>query len=812
MRENIRKTLLARLFERPRPLSASLFRESAEFLFPAREEFIRFLKIESEQERIQAAKHIINALHRGVRFGPPVRLLQNLLTYEQSRSGAHSEEYVAQDHYVHLVNLYLTGLYFFSHHRGIHNQCRAAIRLLKQRALARIATQDNRAASIVQGMNEYRIFGLLWVYFVLYHDIGYPLEGASPTERSEFNDVLKPFKNLTNSLLKDITAKTLSNLLAVDFILTDEDALLLRDLLGTSERYVLFSKQGEKADDLLNAFHIPPEINGPLNESAVHRLLASLGGATHFTRINSGHAVRLVSSLIPDANICAVLAERTTGEPLVLVVRGDEAAFGINTARASRAILRRKLPELLESAFGTGNPPSQSTEWLYFILDARAEFERVLSTFHSSEVSAADFAAEYGVIKTHIANSVPVHSLLASGSIGAFEASRRFYWELHRALAEVEDGEPGSELTELFRVATRQFGNIADEFPKHAGDCLGRVVAGEIKQKRGIDVFDELTGSTTSELQIAFKRFFTRLAPQVADCVVQGVGHKMEATLKQVRSARECHMVLSSLVSGEISLDVNADEEVETAINPLVTVPFASATSIHSATLESVSEGVEIIDRQLIGIGFCPLERILATYHPEFKKHPSLSDTERVFLDHGLTASLVLLGCRAFFQRCSAALAGEPGAQAAPGIRAIRVALGLGSAAQDHALSFEFQEILPTVAHMVALHNLYPSGLPGYEGYRTSLRRDPLCFVAMLADGLQLWDRPKLLNLGHQDLPPTIRASGFDIRVEETGISLVFEGTEFLFGKLAQYRQALDSYMSGASSMVHLRSGNRSVR
>src|SRR4051812_46069220 len=110
-RSDVKQTLLLRLFERPRPISSDAFSTALHHMFPGRSDFVKFLRTEREEEQKHLSKQIIYSLVHSRPFSPPSHFLANLLNFEEATGGdakPGAAGYVAQDHFVHLVNLYLT--------------------------------------------------------------------------------------------------------------------------------------------------------------------------------------------------------------------------------------------------------------------------------------------------------------------------------------------------------------------------------------------------------------------------------------------------------------------------------------------------------------------------------------------------------------------------------------------------------------------------------------------------------------------------------------------------------------------------------
>ena len=84
------------------------------------------------------------------------------------RSSAATRSYVPQDHFTHLVHLYLLGVYLFTHHKKLN---RTIARYFERRR-----QEEKHACSLNSGEAAFGDFVFAWRAFVLLHDIAYPHE------------------------------------------------------------------------------------------------------------------------------------------------------------------------------------------------------------------------------------------------------------------------------------------------------------------------------------------------------------------------------------------------------------------------------------------------------------------------------------------------------------------------------------------------------------------------------------------------------------------------------------------------------------
>jgi len=228
MTAGIASHLRERLFDKP-----SLLRRQDDFalldseMFPGRSHFIAFLEERHFEAQIEEAKHILLRLAYQAEFPPPNKFLTNLLETESHLAGATLHGgFIGQDHFVHLVNLYLLGLYVFWYHGAIHK------RVVDQfQALAGNIDPGSRREARVSACRRYIAS---WREFVLFHDLGYPWEVGQGWGGA--HKYLDPFAKIEQYATKDGALFAISQLIALEWIKKEETTTRLENDLKMSSR------------------------------------------------------------------------------------------------------------------------------------------------------------------------------------------------------------------------------------------------------------------------------------------------------------------------------------------------------------------------------------------------------------------------------------------------------------------------------------------------------------------------------------------------------------------------------------------------
>jgi len=790
------------LLERPRPFEPSAFKKAKSKLFPGEKAFVEFLKVGREELQIDCAKDLILTLIQNRHFPPPSRLLFNLLDFESETIGKGNPDdfgYVSQDHFVHLINLYLLGIYLYSYHSGIHRQCRLFLNRVRNECAVELSNKSKRAAELVSSWNEYELFSEIWSYFVLYHDIGYPLEAIDPDDRKKKVKFLKPFRKIKKSYLKDLSLKSIANCITLDLLLNEEDSFQLQDYLSFSNEYYAYGTTEGLEQEIIPGlstakFSMAGEIISTVEMNALHR---EWGGALNFPRLRGYYALRIMSSLLPIENTCAVLENTENGRAVLLLIRSSSGsvAFSFQPPRNLPTSIRRKTIEALtEYAFIRGEPPMRGFGWEYFSRRARDLFDDTIKEIFGEKLDG------YHELVTHIIDRIPFAVRLASTEIGPSEISKYIFDELNKQLGYVDDLEPGEDLSTSFELGASSFAVFADRFDEIGAKCFKEALKTAIRDGR-VDPFRILTSSGTVEAARKFQKIVHDLASDAASRFENLLGPEVKKNVRYYRTTKTSHAIVRDCIDNQ--LGVISEESFN---------PFSKLSLEHDLeflnldNLGFTKSDIDEIDLKLKRINFPAFKELLARYKPPYSKKPGVDSNGKSYIDHGLASAVVAIAARALFRKCCERLYDNPGPNVQPGIKMLRLAFVVGSQEEDLSLSLGVNQLLRDAIASITIHNIYPDALDEeYRDFRTNVRKDPLSFLALLSDALQVWDRRLLLNQALADLPFVLSAYDFDLQITGSDILVSVSGEKLEIRKaLNKYRDNLKTYLQGADRLIRL--------
>jgi hypothetical protein len=109
------------------------------------------------------------------------------------------------------------------------------------------------------------------------------------------------------------------------------------------------------------------------------------------------------------------------------------------------------------------------------------------------------------------------------------------------------------------------------------------------------------------------------------------------------------------------------------------------------------------------------------------------------------------------------------------------------------------------------LHNLYPDALRSAaysrQTLKTKLTTQPFTFLAMLADGLQKWDRVCLLNEATSQISGFIPGSRYNLEIrDDQMLHIRLLGPRLMMAEAEDsLRKSLGAYLEDADSLIRLK-------
>jgi hypothetical protein len=306
---NIKNTLKNKLFDSPKPIDRSIYNQIFDAIFPGKKDFIKFLEEKNYEKCIDYAKKIILRICFESQILPPTRLFSNLLDLEKHLSTKKTTNFIGRDHFVHMVHLYLLGVYIYFHHKKINSHISDYFMRIKRN----ISLEDSFFSSGIFSTPA-EDFIEAWKIFVLYHDVGYPWEAFSLSSESSkpeianetFKPFLFPFNKLNKFIVNDISLKFLARLIAFSELwkIRTEETLERIELAGVSTWY--------KLDSSSNSLKKCPD-------TEVDNFITKWKNSVRVPRLNGIYSFRTATSIVSPSNVLAVLKMKNSELPIAFV-------------------------------------------------------------------------------------------------------------------------------------------------------------------------------------------------------------------------------------------------------------------------------------------------------------------------------------------------------------------------------------------------------------------------------------------------------------------------------------------------------------
>ena len=754
MTGKITKTFRELLLAAPHPLNPGLYAANYNLMFPDVEHFEHFLESSRHDDQVRHARLILLRLASESAFTPTNRLILNLLDFESHLGGHRATGFVGRDHFVHLVHLYLLGLYVFWYHNGFHKSLLTYFRTQRESNLRSVG--DNSADASGVGL-----FLTAWTNFVLMHDVFYPMEiqGGNPN----YFPYIKPLGKISKNLEKEFALQCLSRLLAFQMLIDASAQTTLKESYQSDIRSGTFGRstlQGHLFER--NAFDISRWLESK-------KMPMSLGSSL----------LAVLEAIFGLPKVLMAIERSSDRRPVWLMECGSRIEL-ILEDNLRNIKSRERLNQVLSGArrgiYDYGE--LDEFEIVFFVTDFTASLTEAYAICTAqSETGAADIRE----LAKSYARSDPVPFSVASAyrdfNDCAFHTYQAILRDLDYLLDDDEFPSSVSRLNQQFKSAKRAIKSLEKRLLRELHSHLSEQV-----KRRAKHLADEGYRITNENLA----RYITELLLPLADTKNQA----------QIFSSRMTHQLKRQIEADSVLRRVYA--KIRSQIGKTCAFP-EDDWSEHSDDCQkhvlqgwlcnSRSDVLQSLFRRLRASNRTTLES-LKSYRPDYVEEGY------AFVDHGIGAAL--LGAQ-IGERLLKVWREDEDQKSVP--------MWLATLFRSRCSGCE-RLILEEICYAILVHNLYPESFTASDDqqFRTRLSDSPFAFFAIFCDSLQPWDRKRLANPAYADGAYGTIADDFDVSIRgdivyisESGYGLSIED------KLHSLRKHLDAYLESASRLVKLR-------
>jgi hypothetical protein len=755
MNAGIAATLREKLFDHPDPPRREVeFAALAMEMFPARAQFLAFLDERHFEEQVEAAKHILLRLAYQSRVSPPNKFLYNLVDTESRLAGSAAKAaFNGRDHFVHLVNLYLLGLYVFWYHPQTHKRVRDQFHELT-------VNQEDRSQQ-EKNISAFRSFLVAWREFVLFHDLGYPWEVSLGMERP--STFLAPFGDLVRYAAKDSALFAISQLLALEWLRREEPPVFLENELRT----YLGSANSRQA----TMFGSPDQVR-------------NLWGRAEKTPVTTDVGLwRLVCEIVPPEDRLSILETTAEGRPVASTNLDLHRLFS-----GGRGALDEELtdPEKL-ARWADGKWVStrlrSNYQWVHYTRNYR---QHLLS--FSKQLFPADTLAQSAFpsfLLEFLDQFPPLTSLSEDLRFDDYA-----YSMFHRLLEFMDfdtfDQKEGKWLVIQDAISQAELGGLKGRLLDEVSNSLFSLLA---KQSNSMD-----GGSEPMITSVPLEEYLRQLLSvlhnthELADQVEERLSEQIKHRVALKGRLYKYYSLLKKDIVSRLGVPV---PPVFPIVDPRAPDPKLSGIDWRSFRENCLAGELEamLASRRLGGIA--TLERYRSSWAPK-------PQSGTVFEDHGLASGLLYAQA---FQSWMAILADTKSVLG-------RLLNLRGTDEQDLTAASTSHSGVHEVLYSILVHNLYPNSFEAvnHKTFRTKFeKKEAFTYFAELCDSLQPWDRKRLFNQATGALPYTTYAENFNIEVDGSVLRITERGDQLKIDeRQAALRGYLNSYLERASDLVKL--------
>jgi len=761
MESKINQRLLNELFLNPTPYDRKqkIYESLKHKFFPCEDVFIDFLSTADVSEQRARAKYIVQRLCFEANFPPPFTLLENLADFEtDTLNRSQSESYVPQDHFTHIVYMYLLGIYGFFYQRPMN------IALTNEFKRKREKNNFHLAKDATEDFIDY------WKYFCLFHDLAYPIEqlckpGSTLGSGTRY---LECFNSLFNCLSREILAECAARFLVLWQMINDDENNGPFSEVSNSLKSMTWSKVERPLES-------PVIVDG-------NAIGTQFGEYKAVAKIHCYDHLKMLTGFASAEDYIVVLFDATTEQPVAFksvtssktyyyFLNGNYTELKQSAARdyldsedtlpVSDYYIRyyfnfkEDTTQLFYLPTGSGNvfsvekyrkivdmlsSPSQSKEQP----EKRSLFSGITT---SSQLNTYIFQT-YQNILSYI-NSLPLGDSFLDPTI-AFPKKTTGLKILNNS--KKIDSFIKDKFLAFFKTAV--FSQLPFSDFDAAKESLKKLNPGletnQIKDVIGQAVDDMFKEEAINDYKKQIKEDFS-------STLINAIENEKESHGAFVEFISQCNKILFS----ELSVD-----------NPAVFTPsqvdiqklFDMINS--SATGKPWLDKLEIYIKEKMKI-FCPGKDVtLFDFVNSYK-------TKYISFDHGIYGALIfLLSVQYYFMLIDKLFDSKE-----PIVDIIStLCWNVERKHFDSRLKKDNSYIVQAVLRSIFCHNLYPEDLrrvfDSSQEWRYEFAKEPSNYFAMMIDSLQVWNRSKYYGLSDVHWWPSFSSDNYDIVIQNDSIIL----------------------------------------
>ena len=749
LKNNILATLRKKLFDSPNPIThKNEYLNLIDEIFPDKEMFIAFLNESNFEKQISLANNILLRLCYESSFAPPTRLLFNLLNMQTNDTGDPDSNYIARDHIAHLVHLYIFGIYVFLYHHVFNENI---LSLFKNKR----NIGDYKIKSKTLSSDIFRDFIISWRAFVLYHDLGYPLEkyllknkeGAfKELDLTKVRDVvenkdssedkyIRAFDNASKFIGKDLAMRSMSKIIGVY-------------KLTSSKSEVKFGHTKEYWTDMHE------------------KVLIQFSDYSLIDKVYGIETINTITAIYGKASILSVLCDKN--ETPLLVYTTDDNIIPLNTYRKKSTLEKYKNDK--NAPFKAGSFSSSNYHFVYYI-DHREDIETVIEHI-LPDMPNRDFDFIVNYLQSRTSSK---YTMVVSDA-----SFKQYCFDLYMVMYTLAGYNKMNDNNDADDFLSEVIVDMGEKLPYRMAQEIEILLKKSLKD---IDFVEDMEKFESTE--DVLKSYLMKIAKdydELADKISGPLRKEMQNQYKIKKNFKKLRYA-----AGKPFKTTDIQNKISIEGNMLkYDLLLAEKDNKDGRFFFILSE----LDAKLKRAGLISLNEIF-NYKPHFNVYG---------YDHGVCSAIVLLSIIDIFNQLI------DNAKEQKWEQILHLAIGIDPDNDIDIANFKLRHILVESCYAVLIHNIYPKALEKkHQHFKTKLEDAPFAYFATLMDSLQNWDRKLNLNQALKELPYAVYSQNINIEVKNNKIRIYEGDKDMNIQKVFNMRKkSLNEYLENVSDYIEL--------
>ncbi len=806
MESRINETLCEKLFRNPTPLDRKkqIFWYLYERMFPCREIMKDFLLNVDASERTECAKYIVQRLCFEANFPPPYFLLVSLLDFEKNDENQSSHSaYIPQDHFSHIVYMYLLGIYLFFYSPSLN------------KALTKEFMRKRTEAGYNPVLDATKDFISFWKYFCLFHDIAYPIENAY--EMNKDNRVVLKKKQECEGK-ESVYDKYLTNFNEIECILSREI------LLEGATKYLIVWQMLDDCDNnhlfenvIVSSTGCFLQKEDRAEKVGLDNIKAQFGGYQSIDKLHCFEHVKMFTGFVDADDYIIVLFDAFSEQPIAFKYTPSASLpqyyilknkYNFSTDISIHKLLDHEDYMLHEDFYIR-----------YYFKDLEAIMEKLrLKTGSGEDFSKKDIRTILNRIgKLSLEKDRKPERMQHFERITTSHDLNTYIFQCYRTLSlytgqicSPKDKLPSKSATSLLVERNKKVvqeylhNNFKNNF-KHAVIEEMPFVDYEKAEKR--------MGRLGDEKQL-MPETINRIVDEAVDYLFN-ISY-LEKYVREIKTkfAKELIAAIEEEknVNGLMNLFIcQCNKELFRKL-PICSQLFLRENGVDIEKIMEVFQENPSVDKYLQGIEQYLNEKFenrnderinLVDFIREYK-------TKYYVYDHGIYGAGMFLLCFQYYGKVITKLFGrENGCDTFRDMMST-LCWNVERTKYDNKLQQDYEHVAMAVQKSIFCHNLYPDVIrqiyqkPGIE-WKYDLLKEPSMYFGMMVDALQVWNREKYYRHAKVDWYPMFSSDYYDIAIEQNRIVLKIKSYHNNISQVIdKFLAEKDTYLKDFSLLVRV--------